>query len=139
MTSTAQTQQEAKCLGCGHAKRNHIDGHGLCLVRSCTLCLLYRPDSGTCAYCLHSGPRAEFVPFNAAGNLACKSGNDCARRQAESAGLDARLRAMAAEVRAASGGALENRWYLADRIAAELGQDYDTSATLAAAYWELAE
>lgn len=30
------------CLGCGHAKRNHINGSGLCLVKSCRLCLIYR-------------------------------------------------------------------------------------------------
>ena len=29
-----------KCY-CGHAKRNHINGRGLCLVRSCRLCLIY--------------------------------------------------------------------------------------------------
>jgi hypothetical protein len=31
------------CLGCGHAKRNHVKGTGLCLVKSCKLCLIYRP------------------------------------------------------------------------------------------------
>jgi hypothetical protein len=35
------------CLGCGHAKRNHIDGEGLCLVKSCHLCLIYWPDVPT--------------------------------------------------------------------------------------------
>lgn len=30
-----------KCAGCGHAERNHLNG-GLCLVRSCKLCLFYR-------------------------------------------------------------------------------------------------
>jgi hypothetical protein len=33
------------CLGCGHARRNHIGGVGLCLVKSCRLCLIYRPAS----------------------------------------------------------------------------------------------
>lgn len=28
---------------CKHAKRNHIGGEALCLVRSCRLCLVYRP------------------------------------------------------------------------------------------------
>jgi hypothetical protein len=31
------------CLGCGHAKRNHAGGTGLCLVSSCRLCLIFRP------------------------------------------------------------------------------------------------
>ena len=34
----------APCLGCGHAKQNHINDVGLCLVRSCRLCLSFRPD-----------------------------------------------------------------------------------------------
>lgn len=32
-----------KCLGCGHAKTNHVNGRGPCLVRSCRLCLIYQP------------------------------------------------------------------------------------------------
>ena len=32
---------QPKCY-CGHAQRNHINGEGLCLVRSCKLCLIYR-------------------------------------------------------------------------------------------------
>lgn len=32
------------CGGCGHAKRNHLNGNGLCLVRSCRLCLIYTHD-----------------------------------------------------------------------------------------------
>jgi hypothetical protein len=35
-------QAPGKCLGCGHARRNHVNGTGLCLVRSCTLCLIFR-------------------------------------------------------------------------------------------------
>lgn len=27
---------------CGHSQRHHVDGHGLCLVKSCRLCLIYR-------------------------------------------------------------------------------------------------
>jgi hypothetical protein len=26
---------------CGHAQRNHVRGRGLCLVRSCRLCLTF--------------------------------------------------------------------------------------------------
>ena len=29
------------CAGCGHARRNHLNGTGLCIVRSCRMCLIY--------------------------------------------------------------------------------------------------
>jgi hypothetical protein len=34
-----------RCV-CGHVRRNHIDGHGLCLVESCKkpLCLVFRSE-----------------------------------------------------------------------------------------------
>ncbi len=32
------------CLGCGHAKRHHVNGTGLCLVYPCHMCLIYRPS-----------------------------------------------------------------------------------------------
>jgi hypothetical protein len=92
-------------------------------------------DTRKCLYCGHSGPSAEFTSFNHshAGNLSCKRLTDCVRRQAENAGWDDRLRVMAAQLRDESGA--DGRCFLADRIEAELGQDYDTSAMLAAAYW----
>jgi hypothetical protein len=94
-------------------------------------------QQGKCLYCEHTGPLTEFTSFNHshAGNLSCKRLTDCVRRQAEDAGWDDRLRAMAAQLRDESGA--DGRCFLADRIEAELGQDYDTSAMLAAAYWDI--
>lgn len=44
--STTMTRKKpAPCAGCGHSKRNHIKGTGLCLVRSCRLCLFYRASN----------------------------------------------------------------------------------------------
>lgn len=40
---TVERLTPAPCAGCGHSKRRHIDGAGLCLVASCRLCLIYRP------------------------------------------------------------------------------------------------
>ena len=37
-------ERPTPCAGCGHAKRNHLQGVGLCIVRSCRLCLIYRPS-----------------------------------------------------------------------------------------------
>lgn len=39
---------DAPCL-CGHSKAHHIDGNGLCLVKSChyPVCLIYRPRPPT--------------------------------------------------------------------------------------------
>lgn len=41
--AAAELAHRAPCF-CGHSKRNHIQGEGLCLVKSCRLCLIYRPD-----------------------------------------------------------------------------------------------
>lgn len=48
------------CAGCGHAERNHLHG-GLCLVKSCVLCLIYRPrpaatdEGNTWLWCTSTG------------------------------------------------------------------------------------
>jgi hypothetical protein len=38
-------ERRARCQGCGHAKRNHVEGRGLCLVKSCRLCLAFTGEA----------------------------------------------------------------------------------------------
>ena len=49
MTNYGTGLTQGPCIGCGHAQRNHLQGVGLCVVKSCRICLIYRPSLGPSA------------------------------------------------------------------------------------------
>lgn len=73
--------KQRSCLGCGHAENNHIQGVGLCLVKSCRLCLIFRPNErATCTVRVsddsfigfhHCDAPGELKPELGAGHAVC--------------------------------------------------------------------
>jgi hypothetical protein len=83
------TFQRPPCIGCGHSGTRHIDGVGLCLVKSCRLCLVYRRPTYGQTVATHRGYRIVYVAddhYRTEPNLGSAASVTQARR-----GIDHRL------------------------------------------------